>query len=472
MGEKAMIRLFFKCLALIILPGAAQAQEAGEESPAIGYMGQLDQGLLSAETIEERYGVATDPRINSIVEKILKNADCSQSRAAFFVISQKSHGQPYEKGPGTDSAGNTYIPRDWIDLFKNDDDALAALVGHELAHHCFLHHFRAARRQALADELESKFNKSLAEEAYSKEQAQQLKELMKRLSKSEEKMTLQQHEFEADEFGALWSLRSGYKLAGAFKLLEILKQKYGELAFTNKELLPGVNDASHPPISRRVENLKKMRDKILETVKLFSDGVEALKRGDYNKALPIYLKILKFFPTSASAHNNLGYAYHLKYWATAKPAGLRPALLLHGEFEQSLLEKLEVAYRGADERDPGTIYLNKAIWHYRAALEINPADFNTKNNLAAALYNNGNLQVAIGMFESFENSEAPSKMAVLRNLGLAYKRKYDGGTADKSETAQKGLTAWRQYLEGHQDNDIQSLAKKWEQEVEAKGGQK
>ncbi|HEX6837235.1 MAG TPA: tetratricopeptide repeat protein, partial [Polyangia bacterium] len=187
------------------------------------------------------------------------------------------------------------------------------------------------------------------------------------------------HEFEADQFGALYAYRAGFNPAEAVKLHEVMLQAMGEIP----------RGMTHPT---HAERIARVRDYLLDLrakVRGFDLGVKALAGGDYDAAQAKFEVFLGVFPDSLSARSNLGVALHRRALSALEPATrfrrstdvdpnsrARKIELRAGEVSVGGLKQAPKI----DER-----MIKEAIGEYQAALSIDPNYVFAQVNLGAAL---------------------------------------------------------------------------------------
>ncbi len=115
-------------------------------------------------------------------------------------------------------------------------------------------------------------------------------------------------------------------------------------------------------------------------------GSELRERGNYQKAIEQYLKVLKIKPDHAKAHNNLGFA--LSKQGNLKEAGHHYYMSL--KIEPNLAE----AHFNLGVISEGQGKLEDAVNRYSEALRIHPGFTEARNNLGAILVKQGKLREA------------------------------------------------------------------------------
>ena len=142
--------------------------------------------------------------------------------------------------PATDAltlpGGSILVFRGLVDLVKRDmgdaDDAWASILGHECAHAALRHGMGMVQMASSLQQSGKMFNS-----------AGDLASLMNTVSRA--------HEFEADQFGALYTYRAGFNPASSVKLHETMLQAMGEIP----------RGMTHPTHAERID---RIRDYLLD----------------------------------------------------------------------------------------------------------------------------------------------------------------------------------------------------------------
>jgi len=177
------------------------------------------------------------------------------------------------------------------------DDALAGVLGHEMAHLMRDHHLLRHRQAELLG-LE-----------VPKELAQWPARVVGAWQKEDE--------FEADRYGAFYALHAGYRFDGITLFLARYMGRYGD-----DGLLDAVGDSLgrvHPSLSERIEALDKERGRIEEAERVFQIGVGMLRAGAWETAAGCFAEVRKTFAMSPSVVHNLAYAELKEYEASVSP---------------------------------------------------------------------------------------------------------------------------------------------------------
>ncbi|RMF71532.1 MAG: hypothetical protein D6738_13660 [Acidobacteria bacterium] len=222
--------------------------------------------------------------------------------------------------------GQVCISRRAAELF--DDDELAFVLGHEIAHVALRHRIV----QISLEEL-------LREDPETGSPA--IRTLVDTWAREDEP--------EADRYGALYAVRAGYRYSAAAGALRELENRYGG----------SLEDATHPPPAERIAALEAFRSTLERSVEFFRLGVDALRAGRLADAETYLVGFVSEFPRSVAGHVDLGMVYLARVRArSGTPLGLSEVLPLIGE--------ADVAIRGSFEGED----LELADRHFARALEL------------------------------------------------------------------------------------------------------
>lgn len=210
-------------------------------------------------------------RVDRIGRKIAEVGDRSDLVYSFLVI--KGEDLQAFSFPG----GTVCLTEALARLYVSDDE-LAFGLGHELAHIALRHHVSKLRMHealkqgdpgeaALLEAVRSAFDRDA--------------------------------EMEADKFGALYSMRAGYRYSATYEALERL---------TAAAQGPR-QDSAHPEYAHRVDALRNFRQELQRAFDAFDGGVEALKIGKADESISMLNLFIAAFPNSLAGRVNLGAAY-------------------------------------------------------------------------------------------------------------------------------------------------------------------
>ena len=254
-----------------------------------------------------------------------------------------------------------------------DEDMVAFVLGHEMAHNVRRHVLMSeSTRGSITWILEHLTDiEKNSEDHLTPDELEKLKELTRaRFTRFQE--------FEADLLGALYATRAGFNgFEGALHWMQLEANDKDE-EFSMSEYIPEekvngqMKAADHPTWKERIAKLESYKETILNLAGEFNWGDYLLKTYNFEKAVQCFEDLIKVFPNSFEAWNNLGIAYH---WLYLQMAGKSE------KFQPGLVDYF-VQMR---ERVGGESPLHKAIRAYQEALKINPHAVGTQSNLAIAL---------------------------------------------------------------------------------------
>jgi len=403
-------------------------------------------GKATALNVENKltakgYKMKTDPRVVEIGERVARVSERPNLGYTFKVVEGVLRPQAFSL-PG----GYIYITQGLLEYFCENDDELAFVLGHEVAH--------AALRHYADYKLNSEEETRHIEQILKGVDASDFLEKSRRAAELSEVLSpyllniKRAKEIEADQFGVLYALRAGYKFSGALHLLQKLKAAYGDQFLLDtsgaQEKLEGDKEV-HPSLSRRLEQMEIFRIKAAEIVKLFPDGVKALGLGDYETASVIFESILSILPQSSAARLGFGIAKHLEYWSSAG----------QDDFLISYVEELEpdltdLLVRG--EEKPGNLAaLRKAEEAYRAVLESQPGNFHARNNLGVVFAETDRFDEAESAFLEALRIQGLSDLPLF-NLGLLFQIRY--GKTGEGKDRELAVQYLQKYLEIHPEDPV------------------
>lgn len=351
---------------LQVLTGNVNAFAEGQ---VIDSASEIGIGQQITKQVVERWGLMKDPaledRLNKILHRLAAVADRPERELRYKVVLVDVPMINALTLPG----GTVLVFRGLVDMVNSKmggtDDAFASVLGHECAHAALRHGMGmiqvASSMGSTAENAGKSFMGSEGE----------LYSLLMTISRA--------HEFEADQFGALYAYRAGFNPAEAVTLHEKMLQAMGEIP----------RGMTHPT---HAERIARVRDYLLDLrakVHGFDLGVKALGGGDYDAAQAKFEVFLGVFPDSLSARSNLGVALHRKALSALEPATrfrrttdvdpnsrARKIELRAGEVNVGGLKQAPKV----DER-----MIKEAIGEYQAALAIDPNYVFAQVNLGAAL---------------------------------------------------------------------------------------
>jgi metalloendopeptidase OMA1, mitochondrial len=385
------------------------------EGQVIDSSSEIGIGQAISKQIEDKFGrvddVKLEERLNGILKKLATVSDRPEREMRYRVVLVDVPMINALTLPG----GTVLVFRGLIDLVKNKmgdtDDAWASVLGHECAHAALRHGMGMIQVAS-----------SLSPKAF-EGGAGDLAGLLNTVSRA--------HEFEADQFGALYSYRAGFNPAESITLHTTMLAAMGEIP----------RGMTHPT---HAERIARVRDYLLDLrakTHGFDLAVKALGSGDYDAAIGHFEVFLGVFPDSTGARSNLGVALHRKALTALEPSTrFRRATDVdpNSRARKIELHAAEVNVTGLkaapkiDER-----LLREAVGEYQAALSIDPAYTRAQVNLGAAL---DDLKDRKGARAALEKAVrmAPQSKEAWNNLGAV--------AAETGDT-DRALTAFKKALE-------------------------
>ncbi|MGZ6142182.1 MAG: tetratricopeptide repeat protein, partial [Myxococcales bacterium] len=376
---------------LSLLTGNVNALQEGQ---VVDSAGEISIGQQIGKQVSERFGRIDDPALEERLNKILNRLAQVSDRPAHELRYKVMLVDVPMINALTLPGGTILVFRGLIDMVKTHmggtDDAYASVLAHECAHAALRHGMGMI--QVASSFTSSNFAGGAAD----------LGALFNTISRA--------HEFEADQFGALYAYRAGFNPGSSVLLHEKMLAVMGEIP----------RGMTHPT---HAERINRVRDYLLDLrgkVHGFDVAVKELASGEYDQAASRFEVFLGVFPDSVSARSNLGVALHRKALTALTPATrFRRATDVD---PNSRARKIELHAGGGevaglkeqpkiDER-----LLKEAVGEYRAALAIDPNYVKAQVNLGAAL---DDLKDRRGAREALERAVrmAPQSKEAWNNLG-------------------------------------------------------
>jgi len=284
-------------------------------------------------------------RVDEIGRQVVKFGDRPDLTYYFLVVSGE-HVQAYSI-PG----GTICVTAAMARLL--DDDELAFVLGHEVAHLALRYHAYRMRLQEALDGGPKKTRRLLAE-------------LQSRFDR--------EAEMEADKYGALYAVRAGFRFSATHAALEKMEASGGPH-----------HDEAHPVYGDRVAALESYQRILEKALEAFDLGLGALKRGDTSEAIEYLDIFVAEFHSNVAGRVNRG-AAHLARVRSARgtPAELAEVLTI---LPKPGFDLREPAYH--DPRD-----LEFARRDFEQALRISPDTAMARAGLALVSIRTGDLQQA------------------------------------------------------------------------------
>jgi predicted Zn-dependent protease len=336
--------LAFILIALAFVGHTFAANEAQPLSPA--------QELIIGKKLREAF-LAEHPltrdgnllvRVDEIGRQVVRFGDRPDLTYYFLVVSGERI-QAYSI-PG----GTICVTEAMARLL--DDDELAFVLGHEVAHLTLRHHTFKVRLQDVLDGGPKKTRRLLSE-------------LLSHLDR--------QGEMEADKYGALYAMRADFRFLATHAALEKMKASEGP-----------DHDEAHPEYAHRIAVLKSYRRNLEKALESFELGLGALKRGDSSEAIRFLDIFVAEFHSNVAGRVNRGAAHLARVRSAAgTPADLAEVLPI---LPESGLRMRSGAY---DPRD-----LESARRDFEQALRISPDAAMARAGLALVSIRTGDLEQA------------------------------------------------------------------------------
>jgi predicted Zn-dependent protease len=351
-------------------------------------------GRATCEKIEKQWPVLKDARLeerlNRILDRLLEHSDRPRRDLRYRVAVINVPVANALTVPN----GKIYFFAGLVDLIRtrmgDRDEYYASVLAHELAHTGLRHGTSMIKMASSQQEYHSYF---------------QLAMLMGALSRT--------HEFEADQFGALYAYRAGYDASAGIVLHE-------KMLLQNGEIPAGL---THPLHRERIDRLRDYLLELRAKVRHFSLGLAALEKKEYDAAADHFELFLGVLPESAPARNNLAVALHQKALSRTEAAPVfrrsvdpDPSARLQAIRLKSAAPEEDRRARRIDQR-----LLREAAAEYALVLRKDPTYARAHVNLAAALSDLGDVRRARALLERAvkldpRSAEAHNNLAVVSAL--------------------------------------------------------
>jgi predicted Zn-dependent protease len=444
-----------------VITGKLRALAEGEVvDPAT----ERDLGQKFIETVSKEWGLVDDEvqqkRIERIVARLVAVSDRGAESLRWEVRIANKPAINAVCFPG----GKILVFKGMLDFVKleldDSDDALASVLGHEIAHATLRHGVNKAK--VITARLSSEMSSPIMLNAF-----------MNGFSRT--------NEFEADQYGALYAYRAGFDPVAAMR--------YHERMLVKKEIPNGLG---HPP---HAERITRLRDYLLELrgkTRSFKLGLAALEKGLDARAVHHFEMFLGVFPDSVAARNNLGLALHRKALIhvpqghykkstdidptakapvirframKAKSAKGRGSALARIVIDRPLLREAIAELQIALKHDSGYVaaHVNLgaaildlepdsdlALTHLETALRLDPKNTHARCNLAVANLERGERDKGIRALKTLVGANAGFADAHF-NLAVAY---------DRADEKADAIKAYERFLEIDSTSGWAKIAKK------------
>ncbi len=365
---------------LQLLSGDVRALDEGE---VIDGAKELELGRMLTGALEAQYGVSSDQalqtRLEGLLRRLAAGADGSPDPVRYRVRVLDAEAVNALSLTG----GGIYVFRGLLDFVRtqlaDSDDALAAVLAHELVHVQLRHGWGMLDLAGGAQRL-------AAGQAFD---VTSLGSLMRGVSR--------RHEYEADQLGCLLAMRAGFDPAAAYRFHRAMQASGREVP----------TDLDHPTHAERAERLREYLLGLRARVRQFDQAVAALERGRPEAAIAPLETFLAVFPDNLPARTNLGVALH-RVAATELARG--------GGFRMSTDPEPRHGLQAIRLRSPSS---EAARVHARARMEESasllawvvardPASGRARLNLAASLLALGRQEAALAELARLAKRAPPS----------------------------------------------------------------
>lgn len=286
-----------------------------------------------------------------------------------------------------------------LDLVGADDDALAFVLGHEIAHQV-----RGHESILLGFGVQ---NTPATPSAPS--------------HRPEVVTAFQTIELDADRFGFLYASLAGYQARAAIGTIGAVAEALGA-------------DPLHPDSRQRAGEIRRQVSEVLDNYEAYLLGLVYLAMGRLEGAARIFEEMLSIYP-SRELFLNLGTAYHKTALRYAQDDGFRRSILIDPR------SRIATTLKGPGETTSHPLfaqYLERAIEAYKRATAMDPEDAVSHNNLGVAYLDGGQFEYALGEFRAALQTDA-GFVAAYNNRGITRAKMGDlkRAEADLLEAAAK-----------------------------------
>lgn len=259
--------------------------------------------------------------------------------------------------------GSIYVNRGLLDHYKNNDQGLAFVIAHEIAHTMLRHYDSNRNLGKSGKELKKSVNGLKKEEnrKKTKDKNKGLNITLKMLKKGFKR----QQEYDADRWAMFYLTRIGYSAMVGVRALQKLKEAGNYTP--DREVF-----SNHPTNSNRITHAFEVMVEISDAIANFEYGEIYLGRGEFESAADAFGSFLTIFSDSPEGYANLGFAY----------AGLASMNLDKSDyFLGPTIAKLDVDFilRGS-----GTLnekYYQQAVEAFTQSLSLRPGFTNAISGL-------------------------------------------------------------------------------------------
>jgi len=358
----------------------------------------LGQAQRAFQLQGAHYGTLPDDhpavlRARDIFRKVVRVAGGPPAAnvSLYVLATPKIIAQSYEQGIIVVSLG-------LLDRVQGDDDALAFILGHEIAHQTRGH-----------QSLLSGFG------VQSSPGSPPAVPVRPDLAK-----TFQVLELDADRFGVLYTSLAGYRARAAIAAIGTVAEALGA-------------DPLHPDPRQRAREIRRQIAEVLDHHEAYLLGLAYLAMERLEGAARIFEEFQNLYP-SRELFLNLGVAYHKLALRYGADDGFQRSILIDPR------SRITVTFRGTDQpvHPLFTQYLERATEAYKHASAMDPDDPVAHTNLGVAYLDAGQFEYALGEFRAALKADA-GFVAAYNNRGITYAKVGDlkRAEADLLEAAAK-----------------------------------
>ncbi len=364
-------------LAALAGPCAAQPREA-----------PVAEGRRALRVQDQRYGLLAEnhadmQRARRVFDRIVRAAGRRPGLALDVAVldTPRIIGQAL---PG----GTVVVSRGLLDLAGADDNALAFVLSHEVAHLLRDHHAALQSLGALSV--------GRADTARPEAQGRAYRAL----------------ELEADRLGVLFSALAGYEPSSAVPIIEKLAASAGP-------------DAFHPSPRDRADTIRGELASVTNQLEVFRLGLFLLGAGDYLTAARVLEHFASVFP-AREVLATAGVAWHKEALRYTRASVYQHMLIVDARppWISGLTEGVALA-------DMFKRHLDQAMVLYSQAADADPSYAPALNNLAAAYLDRGEREVAQGYIARALRAD-PTLASAYNNRGIAYALAGDARRAEEN----------------------------------------
>jgi len=346
---------------------------------------------------QSQFTIVDDPaglaRVQEIVNRMFRVADTKDVMVAPPIRIVTTDQPPNAKADGT----NLFVTESLLKLL-HDDNELAIVLGHELAHHILGH--------SKGTSFEYRISSTARKLGFRGD----LPTIMD--------ATTQVLEAQADQYGILYAALAGYDVSSAADVYD--------------KVLVSDEDPTHPPKAERQQKFRERLQNILDAVDGFNVGVDYTLRGQLTSAEMVFQELLQndfrthdIYHNLATVHHQLAFRKHLL--PKDSPATVCSLMLELTSVLEPQGTRRQVPTRGPasapdSDRTQFVAELGQAIELYQQALRAKPESVISMSNMGCAYLHRGeegDLEQAAGTLKRAAKLD-PGNATVANNLAVAY----------------------------------------------------